>query len=124
MVFQLLFSGVTNSEGASTEGTERVTSTTLDGSRKSGTFSGSPNESQLGKAAPLWIPDADASSCLHCDMKFTVIKRRHHCRACGLVSFLLDLCQVQKVAFPGSMLKVLQPKVQVGVLGRRSAGLQ
>ncbi|XP_045469180.1 zinc finger FYVE domain-containing protein 9 [Harmonia axyridis] len=39
----------------------------------------------LGKQAPLWIPDSVAMSCLHCDMKFTVIKRRHHCRACGLV---------------------------------------
>ncbi|XP_044763023.1 zinc finger FYVE domain-containing protein 9 [Coccinella septempunctata] len=39
----------------------------------------------LGKQAPLWIPDNEAMSCLHCDMKFTVIKRRHHCRACGLV---------------------------------------
>lgn len=40
----------------------------------------------LGKEAPLWVPDSDAMSCLHCDMKFTVLKRRHHCRACGLVS--------------------------------------
>lgn len=40
----------------------------------------------LGKQAPLWIPDSEAMSCMHCDMKFTVIKRRHHCRACGLVS--------------------------------------
>jgi hypothetical protein len=39
----------------------------------------------LGKQAPVWIPDGDATSCLHCDMKFTVIKRRHHCRACGYV---------------------------------------
>jgi MAD (mothers against decapentaplegic) interacting protein len=41
--------------------------------------------SWLGKQAPVWIPDSDATSCLHCDMKFTVIKRRHHCRACGYV---------------------------------------
>uniref|UniRef100_A0A1Y1MFZ2 FYVE-type domain-containing protein n=1 Tax=Photinus pyralis TaxID=7054 RepID=A0A1Y1MFZ2_PHOPY len=39
----------------------------------------------LGKQAPVWIPDSDALSCLHCDTRFTVIKRRHHCRACGLV---------------------------------------
>lgn len=39
----------------------------------------------LGKQAPLWIPDSEAVNCMHCDMKFTVIKRRHHCRACGLV---------------------------------------
>lgn len=40
----------------------------------------------LGKQAPLWIPDAEAPNCMHCDTKFTVIKRRHHCRACGLVN--------------------------------------
>lgn len=41
--------------------------------------------SWLGKEQPIWIPDIEALNCLHCDMKFTVIKRRHHCRACGLV---------------------------------------
>ncbi|XP_050311438.1 zinc finger FYVE domain-containing protein 9 isoform X2 [Anthonomus grandis grandis] len=45
----------------------------------------SQDKSWLGKEAPLWIPDADTSLCLHCDMKFTIVKRRHHCRACGLV---------------------------------------
>lgn len=39
----------------------------------------------LGKRAPIWTPDADALNCQHCEFKFTVIKRRHHCRACGLV---------------------------------------
>lgn len=43
----------------------------------------------LGKEAPLWIPDAEATSCLHCDMRFTMLKRRHHCRACGLVRITL-----------------------------------
>ncbi|KAH1012040.1 hypothetical protein HUJ04_001286 [Dendroctonus ponderosae] len=82
---QPVATGATKSEESSSEGAERVTSTTLDGSRDSETFAGLSGDSQLGKAAPLWIPDADAASCLHCDMKFTVIKRRHHCRACGLV---------------------------------------
>ncbi|XP_014616566.1 PREDICTED: zinc finger FYVE domain-containing protein 9 isoform X1 [Polistes canadensis] len=39
----------------------------------------------LGKQPPFWIPDSDASSCMLCDLKFTVLKRRHHCRACGKV---------------------------------------
>ncbi|KAK9874288.1 hypothetical protein WA026_002640 [Henosepilachna vigintioctopunctata] len=47
--------------------------------------SGSIGIDWLGKQAPLWIPDNEATNCLHCEMKFTVIKRRHHCRACGLV---------------------------------------
>lgn len=39
----------------------------------------------LGKMAPFWTPDSEAMNCLHCNLKFTVVKRRHHCRACGLV---------------------------------------
>ncbi|XP_071876102.1 smad anchor for receptor activation isoform X1 [Bombus fervidus] len=41
--------------------------------------------SVLGKQPPFWVPDSDAPSCMLCDVKFTVIKRRHHCRACGKV---------------------------------------
>jgi hypothetical protein len=33
--------------------------------------------------APVWIPDDQAPQCMCCDRKFTVIHRRHHCRACG-----------------------------------------
>lgn len=51
----------------------------------------SNNTSWLGKQAPLWIPDSEAMNCMHCDMKFTVIKRRHHCRACGLVRSIFFL---------------------------------
>lgn len=40
----------------------------------------------LGKQPPFWIPDSDASTCMLCDLKFTVLKRRHHCRACGKVN--------------------------------------
>uniref|UniRef100_A0A914XBX5 Uncharacterized protein n=1 Tax=Plectus sambesii TaxID=2011161 RepID=A0A914XBX5_9BILA len=34
---------------------------------------------------PLWIPDRDATKCLMetCTTIFSVVKRRHHCRACG-----------------------------------------
>ncbi|EFA05099.1 zinc finger FYVE domain-containing protein 9 [Tribolium castaneum] len=43
------------------------------------------SDATLGKQAPVWIPDSEALNCQHCDTKFTVIKRRHHCRACGYV---------------------------------------
>ncbi|XP_014235930.1 zinc finger FYVE domain-containing protein 9 isoform X2 [Trichogramma pretiosum] len=39
----------------------------------------------LGKQPPFWIPDSEAPSCMLCEAKFTVMKRRHHCRACGKV---------------------------------------
>ncbi|KAJ8687232.1 hypothetical protein QAD02_023026 [Eretmocerus hayati] len=39
----------------------------------------------LGKQPPFWVPDSDAPNCMLCDLKFTVMKRRHHCRACGKV---------------------------------------
>ncbi|CAK9814819.1 Zinc finger FYVE domain-containing protein 9 [Anthophora plagiata] len=43
------------------------------------------SSSVLGKQPPFWVPDSDAPSCMLCDVKFTVLKRRHHCRACGKV---------------------------------------
>lgn len=42
-------------------------------------------EIQLGWYAPEWVPDKDAKACMNCGLKFTVVKRRHHCRACGKV---------------------------------------
>ncbi|XP_071744191.1 uncharacterized protein Sara [Lepeophtheirus salmonis] len=39
----------------------------------------------LGKVSPWWVPDSDALTCMICDIKFTLTKRRHHCRACGKV---------------------------------------
>jgi hypothetical protein len=48
----------------------------------------SPEERCLGKLPPFWVPDADAPNCMQCEIKFTVLKRRHHCRACGKVTWL------------------------------------
>jgi len=33
----------------------------------------------------LWDADSSAPDCTNCKAKFTLIKRRHHCRACGHV---------------------------------------
>eukprot|EP00456_Euglypha_rotunda_P009066 TRINITY_DN11926_c0_g1_i1.p1 TRINITY_DN11926_c0_g1~~TRINITY_DN11926_c0_g1_i1.p1 ORF type:complete len:218 (-),score=8.73 TRINITY_DN11926_c0_g1_i1:78-641(-) len=35
--------------------------------------------------APLWKPDTDAHHCTLCQKEFTLLNRRHHCRACGTV---------------------------------------
>ncbi|XP_024084635.1 zinc finger FYVE domain-containing protein 9 isoform X2 [Cimex lectularius] len=40
---------------------------------------------KLGKVAPFWVPDTESDCCMQCRDKFTLIRRRHHCRACGLV---------------------------------------
>lgn len=39
----------------------------------------------LGKVQPYWIPDNMTMCCMQCNQKFSFIKRRHHCRACGQV---------------------------------------
>lgn len=40
----------------------------------------SPGEVRL---APVWTPDKRVTMCQLCQAAFTVIRRRHHCRACG-----------------------------------------
>lgn len=42
-------------------------------------------EACLGRVPPLWVPDSVATHCMNCGLKFSVLKRRHHCRACGKV---------------------------------------
>lgn len=42
----------------------------------------------LGKRAPRWIKDNEVTMCMHCSKAFNrLLRRRHHCRACGRVSF-------------------------------------
>lgn len=53
----------------------------------------------LGKTAPFWTPDSEATNCLHCNVKFTVVKRRHHCRACGLVLCSKCCCLKHKLTY-------------------------
>jgi len=39
----------------------------------------------LGRVSPFWIPDSEADDCMTCGISFNVVRRRHHCRACGKV---------------------------------------
>jgi hypothetical protein len=45
----------------------------------------SDNEKMLGLLAPIWLPDNESESCMKCGIKFSFRRRRHHCRACGLI---------------------------------------
>lgn len=40
---------------------------------------------RLGERAPLWIHDRHVTMCQLCLRQFTLLFRRHHCRACGHV---------------------------------------
>ncbi|VDO96174.1 unnamed protein product [Heligmosomoides polygyrus] len=40
----------------------------------------------LFQSKPYWIPDDDCSMCMLCNAKFSLLNRRHHCRACGRVA--------------------------------------
>ncbi|XP_026474872.1 zinc finger FYVE domain-containing protein 9 isoform X3 [Ctenocephalides felis] len=57
----------------------------------------------LGKIAPYWIPDHVTSTCMQCNVKFTVIKRRHHCRACGQVLCSKCCCMKAKLIYLGNI---------------------
>ena len=40
---------------------------------------------KLGNSAPVWVPDRRVTMCQNCAVEFSVLVRRHHCRACGKV---------------------------------------
>ncbi|CAF1953454.1 unnamed protein product [Rotaria magnacalcarata] len=52
-------------------------------------------EKTLGSVAPEWVSDDQAPICTKCAAKFSITRRRHHCRACGKV--FCSTCCWQKV---------------------------
>lgn len=56
---------------------------------------GTSGEQTLDKVAlgpgSTWQPDEHADECNMCDSEFSVFRRRHHCRHCGLL-FCADCC--------------------------------
>jgi hypothetical protein len=47
---------------------------------------------------PAWVPDWEAPECQQCSKKFHVIRRRHHCRACGGV--FCATCSSNRITIP------------------------
>lgn len=45
-----------------------------------------------GTYPPEWLPDHETEACMACQSLFTLIKRRHHCRACGKI-FCGECCK-------------------------------
>ncbi|XP_050081531.1 zinc finger FYVE domain-containing protein 9 [Anopheles aquasalis] len=58
-------------------------------------------QAQLGKVQPFWVPDNATKFCMQCNQKFSVIKRRHHCRACGQLLCSACCCLKAKLAYLG-----------------------
>lgn len=49
--------------------------------------------------SPVWVPDAEASVCMHCKKsEFSVFNRRHHCRKCGIVC--CKNCSNKRITLP------------------------
>ncbi|KAJ6659895.1 hypothetical protein lerEdw1_018351 [Lerista edwardsae] len=47
---------------------------------------------ELGKRAPQWVRDKLVTMCMRCKEPFNAFtRRRHHCRACGYVTFSIPL---------------------------------
>ncbi|XP_026320451.1 pleckstrin homology domain-containing family F member 2 isoform X1 [Hyposmocoma kahamanoa] len=61
--------------------------------------------------AAVWVPDNEASICMHCKKtQFTVINRRHHCRKCG--SVVCGPCSSKKFLLKGQSDKPLRVCLQ------------
>ena len=51
------------------------------------------DRSRVGESAPVWVKDEDVTMCMLCAVRFSLLSRRHHCRACGRVCILsFSLC--------------------------------
>lgn len=61
--------------------------------------SSSTDDSSLGRVAPVWVPDDEMDSCMSCELKFTLVRRRHHCRACGRLLCAVCCCQRARLEF-------------------------
>ena len=57
--------------------------------------------------SPVWVPDSDALTCMHCKKsQFSLLNRKHHCRKCGTV--VCNACSNQKWLLPQQSSKPLR----------------
>jgi len=71
----------------------------IENKQKKSTFSkimeDEDNEKDLNFKAPVWIPDNIVDNCSLCYVKFTLVRRKHHCRLCGFV--ICDDCSENRI---------------------------
>ncbi|CAH1987670.1 unnamed protein product [Acanthoscelides obtectus] len=61
----------------------------------------------VSEHAAVWVPDTEASICMHCKKtQFTLINRRHHCRKCGAV--VCGPCSNKRFLLPSQSSKPLR----------------
>ena len=53
----------------------------------------------MGIIKPEWVDDASTSECLRCNLQFSFIRRRHHCRACGLIFCSACCSKLKQLSF-------------------------
>lgn len=41
--------------------------------------------SNQSQAPPMWVPDEETTECMSCQVPFSFVRRRHHCRNCGKI---------------------------------------
>jgi len=57
--------------------------------------------------AAVWVPDAEANTCMHCKKtQFSLVNRRHHCRKCGTV--VCAPCSSKRFLLPAQSSKPLR----------------
>lgn len=60
------------------------------------------NTEYLGVNQPIWENDNDVKECRSCMSRFSIFKRKHHCRKCGRI-FCAQCCWKYCTYIPGSI---------------------
>lgn len=47
---------------------------------------------------PYWVPDSFSNTCARCQKQFSVLRPKHHCRACGMV--FCESCSSESIFLP------------------------
>ena len=50
--------------------------------------------------SPVWLPDEYTFDCMTCGVQFNILRRKHHCRNCGLI--ICQQCSSKKLKLPQS----------------------